>query len=68
MFKNRKSVVRKLAVARFGPPAFEPVLEPEHGDPKKGTLAARSHSKRTLIVESFEMCILLLLVVKFKQV
>jgi hypothetical protein len=53
MFKNGKSVVRKLALARFGPPsAFEPVLDPERSDPKKGALAARSRGKRTLIVQS----------------
>ncbi|CAK9158759.1 unnamed protein product [Ilex paraguariensis] len=53
MFKKGKSVVRKLALARFGPPStFEPVLDPERSDPKKGALAARSRSKRTLIVQS----------------
>lgn len=51
--KREKSVVRKLALARFGPPStFEPVLDPERSDPKKGALAARSRGKRTLIVQS----------------
>ena len=53
MFKNGKSVVRKLALAHFGPPStFEPVLDLERSDPKKGALAARSRGKRTLIVQS----------------
>lgn len=53
MFKNGKSVIRKLALARFGPSStFEPVLDPERSDPKKGALAARSRGKRTLIVQS----------------
>lgn len=46
MFKNGKSVVRKLGLARFGPPStFEPVLDPERSDPKKRALAARSRGK-----------------------
>lgn len=50
---QKREVVRKLALARFGPPStFEPVLDPERSDPKKGALAARSRGKRTLIVQS----------------
>lgn len=55
MFKNGKSLVRKLALARFGfgpPYTFEPVLDPERSDPNKGALAARSRGKRTFLVQS----------------
>lgn len=54
MFKKGKSVVRKLALASFfGPPStFEPVLDPERSDPKKGALAARSRGKGTKILQS----------------
>lgn len=55
MFKNGKKRSSKTRVSSFcfGPPStFEPVLDPERSDPKKGALAARSRGKRTLIVQS----------------
>lgn len=55
MFKNGKKRSSKTRVSSFWTTlysTFEPVLDPERSDSKKGALAARSRGKRTLIVQS----------------